>query len=260
MATRILLAGATGVVGRRLMPLLKSSGYDVFGTTRRAEKVAALEKAGTTPLVVDVFDALALSAALLKIRPEIIIHQLTDLPTDLDPRKMRVGIERNARIRREGTRNLIDAAMAAGARRFIAQSIAWAYAPGPEPHEEIDPLDYAAVEPRSITVGGVVALESAVLRATGMQPIVLRYGRLYGSGTANDAPPDPRLSVHVDAAARAAFLAIPYGTAGVYNIAEQDAAVTSAKARRDLLWSPNYRLQNDREHSLGTLRLISRRQ
>jgi nucleoside-diphosphate-sugar epimerase len=174
---------------------------------------------------------------------------------------MRACIERNARIRTESTRNLIDAAMLAGVRRFIVQSIAWAYAPDPERHEEAAPPDHAAADPRPVSVRGIVALESAVPGAAGMDALVLRYGPLYGPGTAAAAPPDPRLSVHVDAAAYAVFLAIKYGAPGVYNIAEQDASVTSAKARNKLLWSPTYRVQVEplaRKPGHGSLGLPNR--
>lgn len=238
---KVFVAGSTGAIGRRLVPILLKNGITVAGSTRNPEKVDALKEIGVAPYLVDVYDAAALKSALAEFCPDVVIHQLTDLPPNLEPAQMLAGIKRNARIRRDGTQHLVDAAVAAGSKRIIAQSIAWAYAPGPGPHPESDPLDVNAAEPRSISVAGVVALEAAVLRAAGMTPIVLRYAQIYGPGTGTEAPKE-RLSVHVDAAAHAAFLAIARGGAGVYNIAEQDVAVTSAKARKDLGWKAEYRL------------------
>src|SRR5690606_15351956 len=133
-------AGATGALGRQLVPLLLEAGYRVFGTTRHEERASALEAAGVEPVVLDLFDAPAVEGALSRIRPQILIHQLTDLPRDLNPEAMVEGKLRNARIWSEGTRNLMTAASRAGTRRAIAQSLAWLYAPGPEPHREEDTL------------------------------------------------------------------------------------------------------------------------
>lgn len=240
MATRVLLAGASGVVGRRLLPLLRDAGHEVFGTTRSPANAERLRALGAEPLVVDVFDAAALARAVASARPEVVIHQLTDLPDRLDPEKMAEAIPRNARIRDEGTRNLVAAARAAGARRLIAQSIAWLYAPGPEPHGEDDPLQ-AAEGPRAVTVAGVLALERQVLEAPPLTGIVLRYGQFYGPDTGTDAPAGAS-PLHVDAAAYAALLAVERGAAGVYNIAEANAYASTAKARRELGWRDDFRL------------------
>jgi len=194
MSYRILLAGATGVIGRRLIPLLRRAGHEVTGTTRSAAKIAALRDLGAEACVVDVFDAAALSQAVAAVRPEIVIHQLTDLPPGLDPSRMSDAIIRNARIRDEGTRNLITAAIAAGARRLIAQSIAWAYAPGPTPYIESDPLDVEAEGNRAISVGGVASLEHQVLNASPLLGIVLRYGKIYGPGTGTDEPSEAAIA------------------------------------------------------------------
>ena len=144
MIYRIFLAGASGAIGRRLTPLLHSAGHYVCGSTRSKANADALRSLGADPVVVDVFDASALSRAVASARPDVVIHQLTDLPKDLNPLEMGAAIVRTARIRSEGTRNLVRAAIAAGARRLVAQSIAWAYAPGAEPHAETDPLDTGA--------------------------------------------------------------------------------------------------------------------
>jgi nucleoside-diphosphate-sugar epimerase len=231
---RIFLAGATGVIGRRLAAMLRDAGHAVVGTTRSRGKTEALREIGVEPIVVDVFDAEALRRAVAAAEPEIVIHQLTDLPRGLDPAKMDDAIRRNARLRSEGTRHLVDAAIAAGARRLIAQSIAWAYAPGPEPHAESDPLDVDAQDLRAVSVGGIVALERAVLDAP-LEGIVLRYGQLYGPDTGTDAPTGAS-PVHVDAASRAALLAVDRGTPGIYNIAEPNPHVGTDKARAELGW------------------------
>jgi nucleoside-diphosphate-sugar epimerase len=149
---------------------------------------------------------------------------------------MAAAVARNARIRDEGTRHLVAAARAAGAGRIVAQSIAWMYAAGREPHVEDDPLDLAADGTRGISVRGVAALESQVLDAPSIEGVVLRYGHLYGPGTGTDAPP-ASAPLHVDDAARAALLAIDRGARGVYNIVERDDLASAAKARRELGWS-----------------------
>jgi nucleoside-diphosphate-sugar epimerase len=225
---RILLAGATGVIGRPLLTLLMRAGHDVTGTTRSAARAGLIADAGASPVVVDVFDADALREAARAAKPEVVIHQLTDLPS----------LAANARIRVEGTPNLIAAAIAAGARRLIAQSIAFAYAPGPEPRAETDPLLPAV---SSVSAHGVHALEDAVTGTPGLDGIVLRYGRLYGPGTWT-AVAQGRGPLHVDAAAHAAVLALTRGAPGTYNIAEDDGAVTISKAREQLGFDPSFRL------------------
>jgi nucleoside-diphosphate-sugar epimerase len=241
MPTTVFLAGAAGAIGRRLVPLLRDSGYRVFGTTRSAERAAELKAAEAEPVVVNVFDASILAGAVGRIRPEVVIHQLTDLPSGLDPSRMEEGVRRNARVRIEGTRNLVEAALAGGARRFVAQSIAWAYAPGPRPFAEDAPLDLKAEGLRGVSIGGVVALERLTLGSPPLVGTVLRYGRLYGPGTGVEAPPADT-PVHVDAAAHAALLAVERSAAGVFNVAEDTGAVSIEKARRELGWDPGFRL------------------
>jgi hypothetical protein len=124
--SRIFLAGAVGVIGRRLTPLLVTHGHSVWGTTRSPGNSEFRRKLGARPVVVDVFDAEALATAVLDAKPEIVIHQLTDLSAVQDPAQRSSALARNARIREEGTRNLVAAARKAGAHRLIAQSIAWA--------------------------------------------------------------------------------------------------------------------------------------
>jgi nucleoside-diphosphate-sugar epimerase len=241
MSFRIFLAGASGAIGRRLVPLLHRAGHQVTGTTRSPERARELRALGIDAAIVDVLDARALAGAVAGARPDIVIHQLTDLPKGLDPALMADATVRNARVRRIGTANLVDAALAAGARRMVAQSIAWTYAPGREPHGEDDPLDLGATGSRAVTVGGVAALEDLVLKAPPIAGIVLRYGYLYGPGTGAEVAKGPP-SLHVDAAAHAAFLALDRGDAGIFNVAEPSDRITTGKVRDQLGWSPDFRL------------------
>lgn len=179
---RIFLAGATGVIGVRLLPLLIADGHTVAGMTRTEAKAATLAQAGAEPVVCDVFDADALRTAVAAFAPDLVMHQLTDLPDDVS----QIGEfgERNDRMRQEGTRNLLAAATDAGVpgARFLAQSIAWELPGERGEHTR--------------------AFERMVLDAGG---VIIRYGQLYGPETfypdPDALPPPPR--VHVDEAARA---------------------------------------------------------
>src|SRR5581483_3744302 len=237
----IFLAGATGVIGRRLLPLLLRAGHRVTGMTRSSGKIDSLRAAGVEPVLIDVFDAPALSRAIARARPDIVMHQLTDLPPGLDPSKMAEATPRNARIRSEGTQNLVSAALESHVPRLIAQSIAWMYAPGGEPHSETDPLDLHAAGGRAVTVAGVATLERLTVATPGIAGVVLRYGHLYGPDTGTDAAGEPP-SLHVDAAASAALLAIEKADPGIYNIAEPSDSLSTAKARRELGFHPDFRL------------------
>jgi nucleoside-diphosphate-sugar epimerase len=175
---RVFLAGATGVIGRELVPLLVGDGRVVAGMTRSDGKADALREAGAEPVVCDVYDRQALTGAVTAFAPDLVMHQLTDLPDELE------GLseygDANSRIRTEGTRNLLDAAAAAGARRFLAQSIAW---------------ELAGDRRRA-----VADHERMVLDAGG---VVLRYGMFHGPGTYQEGdPPDDGPRVHVATAAR----------------------------------------------------------
>src|SRR5271163_4830162 len=239
MSKAVFLAGASGCVGRRLAPLLVSEGWRVVGTTRSADKAAVLRSLGVETVIVDVFEASALAAAIAKARPEVVVHQLTDLPPGLDPALMAEASARNARIRDKGTRYLVGAAVRAGVRRLVAQSVAFAYAGPRLPHREDDPLAVGAEGRAGVSARGVASLERQVLEAP-LNGIVLRYGRLYGPGTGFDAP-SGRTPLHVDAAAKAAALAVGSGSPGIYNVAEDDGAVTSDKAKRELGWTASWR-------------------
>lgn len=162
-----------------MVPLLVEAGHEVAGTTRREEKAEMLRGLGAEPVVLDVYDAEQLRNAVVAFGPDVVVHQLTDLPSD--PAQISAKGADNARIRTEGTRNLIAAAQAAGAPRFVAQSIAWRL-PG-DAHDSVDEH------------------ERIVLHAGG---VVVRYGRFYGPGTYHpdegDLPEPPR--IHVADAAR----------------------------------------------------------
>jgi nucleoside-diphosphate-sugar epimerase len=169
---RIFLAGATGAIGRLLVPLLLADGHDVTALTRRDP--SPLRRQGATAVVGDVYDAEALHEVVGSARPDVVIHQLTDLGAR--------DFAANGRMRRVGTRNLVDAALAAGVRRVISQSISWAYEGGDEPATESTPLDLAAADDgRRGMVEAVAALEDITAEAP--ESVVLRYGMLYGPGT-----------------------------------------------------------------------------
>ena len=227
------VAGASGAIGEVLCRLLILDGWQVVGTTRAPERAARLQSLGVAPVVVDVFDRQALIDAAVAAGPEVVVHQLTDLPKQATPESMAAARPRNARIREVGTDNLVAAALASGARRIVAQSIAFAYAPGPRPYSEEAPLDAA-------TYASVITLEQRVL-GSGLEGVVLRYGRFYGPNTWTAVPP-ANGPVHVEAAADAARRAMTRGPSGVYNIAQDDGTVTTAKARRELQWRPEFRL------------------
>jgi uncharacterized protein YbjT (DUF2867 family) len=196
---RIFIAGASGVIGVRLVPLLVAAGHTVAGMTRSPDKAALLRQLGAEPVVCDVFDAGALTRAVTGLAPGVVIHQLTDLPDDM----AEIGAygDRNARIRSQGTRNLLAAAAAAGAQRVIAQSISW---------------ELPTRAGRAVTAGH----ERAVLRAGG---VVIRYGQLYGPGTYyEDAAPDPP-RIHVDDAARQTLPAL-IAPPGITIVADDRAA------------------------------------
>ena len=239
---KIFLAGASGVIGRRLVPLLCAAGHEVVGTTRSQEKVAAVATLGATPVLVDVFDAGALTRAVQDAAPQVVMHQLTDLPHGPGTPGYEAGLERNARLRIDGTRNLVAATRAAGVTRLIAQSIAFVYAPGDGVRVETDALDLGASGARRRTVDGVVALEEATLEMP--EGIVLRYGLLYGPGTWFEREKRGAPSLHVDAAAHAALLALTEAKRGIYNVAEDDGAVSSEKAKRDFGFAAAFRIKS----------------
>ncbi len=246
---RVFLAGATGVIGRSLLGLLADAGHEVTGMTRSPQRAEEIRSGGAEAVICDALDATALASAVAGARPEVVIHQLTDLPARLEPRKYRKQLVGTNLLRREGTRNLIAAAREAGASRFVAQSIAFAYAPaGDWVKDEQAPLALDAPGPTSEAVAAVAELERQVLDFGG---IVLRYGFFYGPGTvfASDGfyaelvrkrrfpvigSGEGRFSfIHVEDAARATVAALERGSQGVYNVVDDD----PARARD---WLPVY--------------------
>lgn len=170
---RILIAGATGVLGLPLARALREAGHEVVGTSRTAARAARLSDYGIVGAVMDAFDEARVHALVRDVAPDAVIHQLTDLAS--------IDTTANAHLRTVGTRQLVDAALAAGVRTMVTQSIAWAYQPGTAPADERTPLDRDSAEPRATTVAGVAALESAVAEID--RSVVLRFGTLYGPGT-----------------------------------------------------------------------------
>lgn len=204
---RIFLAGATGLIGTRLVPLMLAEGHVVAGMTRTKGKIEGLRAAGVTPVLCDVFDLGALTAAVKDFRPDLVVHQMTDLPDQVE--RLFDFLPRNDRVRGEGTRNLLAAAKAAKAPGFLAQSIAWRAGPGTGPN-----LD---------------AHENGVIAAGGT---VLRYGLFYGPGTffESDPPPPPR--IHIDDVARRTMRFLS-GPGGIFTITdEHDVAADAEKLRR----------------------------
>ena len=233
------MAGATGAVGRRLLPMLREAGHEVTGTTRKEDSASLVRDLGAEPMIVDMFDADAVMQAVTQARPEVVIHQLTSIPQAMNPKHIVEQFETNNRLRREGTRNLTEAAKAAGARRIVAQSFGQAYAPGPDGlRVETDPL---AVE-RGDIVRAITDLEQTVTQTDGIEGLALRYGFFYGQGSsyaADGAQADALRKrrfpivgkgegvhsfIHVDDAAAAAVRAMDQGSPGIYNVADDDPA------------------------------------
>ncbi|NOU73002.1 NAD-dependent epimerase/dehydratase family protein, partial [Paenibacillus sp. LMG 31458] len=234
---RIFVAGGSGAVGRLLLPKLLQAGHEVVAITRSESNARVMARLGVSVLVADVYDRENVITAVAEVRPDVVIHQLTSLST--------MNFAENSRIRKEGTRNLVDAALAAGVKRIVAQSISWAYEPGERPASEDIPLDVNAPEPRNRLVDGVVALERAVVEMP--EYVILRYGMFYGQGTWNErnghiaeqvlrkeVPATDGVSsfIHVEDAANAAVLALGWPSGPVNIVDDEPAAATE--------WLPVY--------------------
>jgi nucleoside-diphosphate-sugar epimerase len=238
---RVFLAGATGAIGAPLLRLLVADGHEVTGMTRSPGRAQALRAAGAQAVVADALDADAVTGAVGAARPEAIVHQATAIPQRLDPRKIVRDFALTDRLRTEGTRNLVAAAQQAGVSRIVAQSIAFAYAPGPPGavHGEDDPLIADPPTQFKRSAAAISELELTVLAAGGL---VLRYGYFYGPRTSISA--DGSLGrevvrrrlpivgggggvwsfVHVQDAARATVAALMHGSSGAYNIVDDEPA------------------------------------
>ncbi len=246
---KVFVAGACGVIGRTLVGMLVRDGHEVVGTTRKPDRAQGLRQLGATPVICDVLDGDAVAGAVADAKPAAVIHELTDLPPRLEPRKYKQQLTGTNRIRREGTRNLVAAAKAAGVQRLLAQSIAFAYAPtGDWVKDEDAPLALDSPPPMDAAIGAVAELERHVLESGG---IVLRYGFFYGPGT-QFAPDgfyaelarkrrfpvigkgEGRWSfIHVQDAASATIAALKNGSPGVYNIVDDEPAAACE-------WMPAY--------------------
>jgi quercetin dioxygenase-like cupin family protein len=201
---RVFLAGASGVIGQRLIPRLVHAGHQVGGMTRSPEKAELLRRLGAEPIVCDVFDREALIRAVGDFKPDVVLNELTDLPDDVA--KIGEHASLNARIRTEGNHNLMEAARQSGSPRILAQSVAWQLPDGPDARAVAD-------------------LERSVLAEGG---IVLRYGMFYGPGTYNEQKPPEGPRVQIDRAAERTVEAIGQPTGGVIDISEP--RTTSSKA------------------------------
>jgi nucleoside-diphosphate-sugar epimerase len=242
---RVFLAGATGVIGCPLVPQLLNAGHEVTAMTRSVLRAAQLEAVGAEPVVCDVLEADAVRAAMAEAAPDAIIHQLTALPARLDWSDPHI-FDANNRVRTEGTRNLVEAGLVAGARRIVAQSIAFAYAPtGDRVKEEDAALFTDAPPPFGGAATAIVELEQLVTTTAGIEGLVLRYGMLYGPGTYHDRRGSTAADIiaarvpliegatgmyswlHVEDAAAAALTALERGSPGVYNIVDDEPAPQS---------------------------------
>jgi nucleoside-diphosphate-sugar epimerase len=234
---KIFFAGASGVVGRSLIPLLSAQGHTVSGTTRDPNKADLLRSLGAKPVVVDVYDRDGLFAAVRAARPDAVINQLTDLS--------RLDFAATARVRTEGARNLVDAAQAVGVRRMVTQSFWGVYVPGEGLADEETPLYVDAPEPWDGVARPIAVMEQTVDELP--ESVVLRYGLFYGPGTAFDT--DGRTAeqvrrsqmpanenvvsfLHIEDAALSAQQALGWA-AGTYNVADDEPAATSD-------WLPQY--------------------
>jgi len=241
---RIFLAGATGVVGQHLIPLLREAGHAVVGTTRSPEKAKHLTAQGVQPEVLDALDREATVGAVGRARPDAIVHQLTAIPSNMNLRRFDREFASTNRLRTEGTDNLLAAARPAGVRRVVAQSFAgWTYARAGGPVKtETDPLDPDPPPAFRRTLDAIRYLERALEAAEGIETIVLRYGWFYGPGTSlgrGEALLDgirrrqmPIVGsgtgiwsfLHIGDAAAATVAALQRGGPGIYNVADDEPA------------------------------------
>jgi len=237
---KVFVAGASGAVGKPLVRRLVAAGHAVTGTTRREERAKEIRAAGATAVVCDVFDAVALEGAVKAAEPEVVVNQLTSLPQDYNPRSIDYGPTN--RVREEGGGNLMAAARAVGARRYVTQSIAFLYAPEGDlvKDEEARPFEDAPA-PFDRGVRAMLAHEREVLGTGGIEGLVLRYGQFYGPGTYYE-PGQGALAkrvskrmlplvgsgagiasfIHVEDAAGATVAALDHGSPGIYNVTDDE--------------------------------------
>ncbi len=240
---RVLVAGATGAIGRPLVARLLADGHEVSALARSAERAAQLSAGGVEAHVCDVFDAASVRAAVAAAAPEVLVHQLTAIPAVLDLRKYEAAMAPTSRLRAEATPHLMAAARDAGVRRVVCQSISFLTAPvGPPVHDEDAPVYLDAPKAFAPAVRATKAMEDAVLSTDGVEGVVLRYGFFYGPGT--QYAPDGGVAgeirrrrfpiagrgtgissfVHIDDAAAATALALDGGRPGVFNVCDDEPA------------------------------------
>jgi nucleoside-diphosphate-sugar epimerase len=241
---KILIAGATGVIGRQLVPKLIANGHEVAGTTRTPTKEADLRQAGATPFVVDILDPESVASAVARYEPDVIIHEATAL-SSVNMRNFEKAFAVTNRLRTEGIDNLLAAGRAIGVKRFVAQSFAgWPFArSGPLVKTETDALDPDPIAPMRTTLAAIRHLEAAVIGADWTQGIVLRYGGLYGPGTSMSFEGGEMTEMirrrflpiigngqgmssflHVADAADATVAAVERGSRGIYQIVDDEPA------------------------------------
>lgn len=240
---KVFVAGASGAIGRPLVRRLVKAGHEVTGMTRSEDRAADIRAAGAAAVVCDVFDAAALEAAVREAAPEAVVHELTALPPRIDYKAKEDPLAPTNRVRTEGTRNLLAAAKAAGARRFVAESVAFFYTPeGDWVKDEEAPLNLDAPGNFGPAAVALTDLERQVTTAEGIEGVVLRYGWLYGPGTYFDRVGSQtedamkrRLPIvgkgegtfsflHVEDAAAATAAAIERGAPGTYNVVDDEPA------------------------------------
>ncbi|HYC80300.1 MAG TPA: NAD(P)-dependent oxidoreductase [Solirubrobacterales bacterium] len=240
---RIFLAGATGAIGRQLVPRLVAAGHEVHGTTRSNSKRALLEELGAVPVLADALDADQVAEAVARARPEVIVDQLTAIPESIDMRHVEREFELTNRLRTEGTDHLLSAGQAVGVKRFVAQSNIAGYAmAGTAVKGEEEPFANAVDGPAAANVAAIRHLEQAVLGATWTEGIALRYGWFYGPGTSMAPGTEiyemvrkrkfPLVGdggavwsfIHIADAAEATVAAIEHGKRGVYNVVDDEPA------------------------------------
>jgi nucleoside-diphosphate-sugar epimerase len=241
---KVLVAGATGALGRQLVPQLVTPGHEVYGMTRTQSKVDAVRAMGATPLVADALDPEAVASAVAESEPEVIVHQLTALSGSIDLRHFDRDFALTNRLRSEGTDHLLAAGRAVGIKRFVAQSYAgWPFARtgGPVKSEDA-PLDSDPPEGLRRALAAIRHLEEAVTGASWTEGVVLRYGGFYGPGTSL-GPDGEHLElirkrgfpvvgggqgvwsfVHIADAAEATVAAVEHGSRGIYNVVDDEPA------------------------------------
>jgi 2-alkyl-3-oxoalkanoate reductase len=245
---KILLIGATGAIGKRLVPLLVAEGHEVAGTTRSGDKVERLRALGAEPVVLDLLDEAAVGRVVAAVAPEVIVHEATALSgLSNNPRRFDADFALTNRLRVEGTDNLLAAARATGVRRVLAQSFAgWPHAREGSPVKtEDEPLDPSPPKQARHSHQAIRHLEAAVTGTPGVEGVVLRYGGFYGPGTSLTQDGDiagairkgrfPMVGsgagvwsfIHIDDASGATAAAVTRGAPGIYNVVDDDPAPVS---------------------------------